>query len=114
MEVETCRDSKRGKKKKEVSLVGSMLAMEVDTESENDGEDDENKGEDDEIMLIYDYENKSEVDRYLQLPQVSYITETGRDVDILEWWKRHSSNFPYLSKMARQFLALPCSSAGKM
>ena len=112
VEVESCRNSKRGKKRKDISLVGSMLAMEVDSESDDNGDDEEDKGEENELVMN-DYEIKSEVDRYLQLPQASYITETGKDVDILEWWKHHSSNFPNLSKMARQFLALPCSSAGK-
>ena len=55
---------------------------------------------------------RSEVDRYLQLPQLDHITEQGSDVDILTWWRDHSSTFPHLSKMARQYLAHPCSSAG--
>ena len=56
---------------------------------------------------------QTEVDRYLQLPQAPHVTEDGKDVDILIWWRDRSWEFPFLSKMARQFLALPCSSAGK-
>ncbi len=44
------------------------------------------------------------------MPQVSRITTDGDD--ILAWWKKHSGMFPNLSKMARQFLALPASSVG--
>ena len=57
---------------------------------------------------------QSEVDRYLQLPQSPHVTDDGRDTDILLWWRDKSWEFPHLSKMARQFLALPCSSAGKL
>ena len=52
----------------------------------------------------------TEVDTYLAMPQVSRVTTDGDD--ILAWWKKHSGMFPNLSKMARQFLALPASSAG--
>ena len=48
-----------------------------------------------------------EVDTYLALPQMSWVTTDGED--ILAWWKKHSGMFPNLSKMARQFLALPAS-----
>ena len=40
------------------------------------------------------------------------MTEKGNDVDIVSWWRDRSKEFPHLSKMARQYLALPCSSAG--
>mgnify|MGYP006297377645 FL=1 len=48
VEVESCRNSKRGKKRKDISLVGSMLAMEVDSESDDNGDDEEDKGEENE------------------------------------------------------------------
>jgi hypothetical protein len=53
----------------------------------------------------------TEVDRYLSLPQEKACIG-GRDLDILQWWKARAGEFPCLSKMARQFLALPASSAG--
>lgn len=31
--------------------------------------------------------------------------------DALEWWKVHDSRFPSLARMARQYLAVPASSA---
>ena len=55
-----------------------------------------------------DYE---EVHRYLRLPQIPLQTSTGEDQNILLWWKDHAPSFPHLSKMARQFLAAPASSA---
>jgi len=36
----------------------------------------------------------------------------GHDQDILYWWKQYAPDFPFLSKMARQFLAALASSAG--
>ena len=32
--------------------------------------------------------------------------------NVIEWWRRHCSVFPNLSKMARQYLATPATSAG--
>ena len=52
-----------------------------------------------------------EVDRYLRLPEIPLQTPSGQDQDITHWWKQHASEFPNLSKMARQFLAAPASSA---
>ena len=51
---------------------------------------------------------KEEVMKYLALPQVLHT----EDFDLLSWWKAHQSLFPNLAKMARQYLALPASSAG--
>ena len=36
---------------------------------------------------------------------------SGNDQDILAWWRQEAPEFPHLSKMARQFLAAPASSA---
>ena len=52
-----------------------------------------------------------EVDMYLSLPEVSSNEKDG-ELDVLAWWKLHQKMFPDLSKMARQYLALPASSAG--
>jgi hypothetical protein len=53
----------------------------------------------------------TEVDKYLQLPALPH-SRNGRDTCPLEWWKIHAPQLPHLAKMARQFLALPASSAG--
>ena len=53
-----------------------------------------------------------EVERYLRLPQSALHNASGHDQDILYWWKDHTPIFPFLSKMARHFLASPASSAG--
>ncbi len=54
--------------------------------------------------------NAKEAELYISMPQVDF--SALRDDEVLEWWKSHQSMFPYLSRMARQFLALPASSAG--
>lgn len=48
-----------------------------------------------------------ELDRYMALPEVM-----DKDIDVLEWWRRHEEEYPQLSRMARQFLAVPATSAG--
>lgn len=48
---------------------------------------------------------KEEFHEYLRLAQI-----VG-SADALEWWKVHESNFPSLACMARQYLAVPVSSA---
>jgi hypothetical protein len=53
----------------------------------------------------------SEVDMYLQLP-VMAISKNGKDTCPLDWWSAHCTQLPNLCKMARQFLAMPASSAG--
>lgn len=53
----------------------------------------------------------SEVDVYLHLPAMP-ISKNGRDTCPLDWWSAHYTQLPNLSKMARQFLAMPASSAG--
>jgi hypothetical protein len=54
----------------------------------------------------------SEVDRYMALPQIKAILPSGNEACLLEWWKAQEPTLPHLAKMARQFLALPASSAG--
>ena len=53
----------------------------------------------------------SEIERYLRLPQIPVFDSSGNDQDILAWWRQEAPEFPHLSKMARQFLAAPASSA---
>ena len=54
-----------------------------------------------------------EVELYMALPQEPYThPKTGKDTDILQWWRDHERDLPNLARMARQFLALPASSAG--
>ena len=52
-----------------------------------------------------------EVNLYLRMPQIPVQDSAGNDQDILAWWRDHDSQLPYLSKMARQFLAAAASSA---
>ena len=54
--------------------------------------------------------DSKEVELYLSMSQVDF--NSLRDDEVLDWWKIHKSMFPNLGRMARQFLALPASSAG--
>jgi hypothetical protein len=55
---------------------------------------------------------QTEVDKYMSLPQQKAVLASGVEASPLEWWAGHASVLPHLSKMARQFLAMPASSAG--
>jgi hypothetical protein len=50
-------------------------------------------------------EKGSELERYLAMPTVD------TDVDVLEWWKQHARAFPGLARIARDYLAIPATSA---
>lgn len=54
---------------------------------------------------------QTEVDKYLALPQLP-LQRNGKDTNPLDWWKMHAPQLPNLAMMARQFLAMPASSAG--
>ena len=47
---------------------------------------------------------QAEIARYKAEPQVSL------EVNALTWWKEHWSIYPILSKLARRYLCLPCTS----
>jgi hypothetical protein len=48
---------------------------------------------------------QTELNAYMQVQQLS------NDTDPLMWWKQHQQEFPRLVRMARQYLAVPASSA---
>ena len=50
-------------------------------------------------------EKKSELERYLAME----TDET--DVDVLEWWKYRAGKYPCLARIARDYLAIPATSA---
>ena len=50
-------------------------------------------------------QSSNELDRYLK----EELLPRKEEVDILEWWKTNVSNYPVLSKMARDILAIPAS-----
>ena len=37
--------------------------------------------------------------------------ELGMKANILMWWKKYAVRFPYLSRLARRYLAMPATSA---
>ncbi len=45
------------------------------------------------------------------MPQIPMTDILGNDQNIINWWRDNESGFPYLTKMARQFLSAPTSSA---
>src|SRR5690348_16307553 len=46
-----------------------------------------------------------------QAPQYSAALTTDVDVDVLEWWKVHAGEYPCLARIARDYLAIPATSA---
>jgi hypothetical protein len=48
---------------------------------------------------------ETELNAYMRVQQES------NDTDPLMWWKKHQQEFPRLSRMTRQYLAVPASSA---
>jgi hAT family C-terminal dimerisation region/Domain of unknown function (DUF4413) len=48
----------------------------------------------------------SELDTYLEEP----VMENGSNFDLLDYWRVHSTRFPSLSRMARDYLAVPATS----
>ena len=50
--------------------------------------------------------NVCEFESYLALPR-----ELDKNLDILDWWRKHAMQFPRLSIMARQYLGAPATSA---
>jgi hypothetical protein len=48
---------------------------------------------------------ETELNAYTRVQQVSL------DTDPLMWWKQHVQEFPHLSRMVRQHLAVPATSA---
>lgn len=71
-------------------------------------EDEEGGGQSSQQELENVDPRREEVMKYLALPQVLHT----EDFDLLVWWKTHQALFPNLAKMARQYLAMPASSAG--
>jgi hypothetical protein len=48
--------------------------------------------------------NTHEIEQYFQVPL------EADHINPLEWWKLHSDNYPTLSRLARDYLAIPASS----
>ena len=48
---------------------------------------------------------ETELNAYMRVQQVA------NDTDPLMWWKQHQEEFPRLSRMTRQYLTVPASSA---
>ncbi|KAK3275648.1 hypothetical protein CYMTET_16231 [Cymbomonas tetramitiformis] len=64
--------------------------------------------DDEEILPTCAQESEKEED---ELAQYLALPDAKKDVDLREWLSR-KSKFPHLSRMARQFLAAPASTAG--
>ena len=93
------------KKKKKSTVLATFLVSD-----DEDGSYDED--EDIDVPIASLVPGIEELDAYIGLPQVNHVDRNGEEVDVLLWWKEHAHMFPNLSKMARQYLAMPASSAG--
>lgn len=74
-----------------------------DTFLDDDEEDEMEEEEEPDVPTT-----KSEVEEYLLLSQIPFTMA----FDLLDWWRTRSAMWPNLSRMARQFLALPATSGG--
>ncbi|CAL1414659.1 unnamed protein product [Linum trigynum] len=59
------------------------------------------------IMETTSHQLKSEMDQYLD----ENLEGRSSNFDLLEWWKQKRSKYPTLSKMARDILSIPVSTA---
>jgi hypothetical protein len=76
----------------------------TETEEHIDNEDDDN---DDVFLHLYSHdqvEKPDELEAHLTSPVVH------RETDVLQWWKLHEAEFPHLSRMARDYMAIPATS----
>ena len=99
--------SRAPQKKRKMSAVATFLDSDDDDEDvvADDPADDVSFAN----MVV---PGSDELDAYFGLPQAQHVDKSGEEFDVLEWWKKHADVFPNLSKMARQYLAMPASSAG--
>jgi hypothetical protein len=97
-------------KKLKMSALATFLDGDDDDDDLCDAADDD--AEIDVPIATLAVPGSEELDAYLVLPQAHHINKSGVECDILEWWKTHAHMFPNLSKMARQYLGMPASSAG--
>jgi hypothetical protein len=102
------------KPKKAVKSGYSAMMSLVNDLQGDDGDGDNDEGVEEEDTGDEQVDNDTddmELDKYLALPQLSHAQD-GKDTDIMEWWRVRQFDFPHLARMARQFLAIPASSAG--
>ena len=91
--------------KKKIKTSSALATFLID----EDGDDDD---EDIDLPIASLVPGLEELDAYLALPQAHHIDKSGEEISVLSWWKEHAHMLPNLSKMARQYLAMPASSAG--
>lgn len=53
---------------------------------------------------------QDELSSYNLLEVSPILDESGKMIDILQWWKVHSSQFPSLARIARKYLSLSATS----
>ena len=92
------------RRKAPTGVQESFLDSDEDDEMDemDDGDEEPERAEDEPMLGV-----PAEIQLYLGLREV-----TDKNLDLLGWWKLHAHMFPALARMARQFLALPASSAG--
>ncbi|KAH7852913.1 hypothetical protein Vadar_030874 [Vaccinium darrowii] len=96
--------------KKEVLRLGAATSVEEGRRSGAESEQRERAWSASVVLAASPFLNKapkSDLDRYLEEPGLSWT----QDFKVLKWWKAESPKYPMLSKMARDFLAIPMSVA---
>ena len=57
------------------------------------------------------FQQMNDVDRVASENAYTRVQQVHLDTDPLVWWKQHVQEFPHLSRMVRQHLAVPATSA---
>lgn len=108
-EVDQAKNDEPSPKRRKTGFLDSDSDEEEDDDALADLDSDADAtGESPKQAAEVEDHRREEVMKYLALPQVPH----SEDFDLLTWWKKHQSLFPHLALMARQYLALPASSAG--
>ena len=89
----------------------AMLEDSSEEEEEQSRESGDEAGQSSVLVAVVD-----ELEKYLSKPDraMSTLGPNGQKIkfDLLKWWKDNEFEFPSLSRMAKQCLAIPASSAG--
>ena len=60
----------------------------------------------------FDFSNRRNLTKIrIEMEKFEVFSMASKDVDILQWWKKHESVLPLLARIAKRVLAIPASSA---
>ena len=60
----------------------------------------------------FDFSNRRNLTKIrIEMEKFEVFSMASKDVDILQWWKKHESVLPLLARIGKRVLAIPSSSA---